>query len=113
MKRAFASNAGVHCDVWREGPCPVLDTTLIPFNSVDKVGETGAWFEKGEKSVDEGKCCHSNPGQPLPSLGWRLQIFLEMSDAQVGGELPQTRKQMTVNQATWDKDMGGRGMQKR
>lgn len=112
MRREFASNPGAHCDVWREGSCPVLDTTLIPFNSLDKVGQTGAQFEKGEKSVDEYKCCHSNPGQPLPSLGRRLQIF-EMSDARVGGELPQTRKQMTVNQATWDKDMGGKGMQKR
>lgn len=70
--------------------------TLIPLSPLDHTGETEAGFEKREKWVDEPKRCYSNPGQPVPNLGRRLQIFLEMSDARVGGELPQTRKQ-TVN----------------
>ena len=66
---------------------------VIPLNPLDHAGETEARVEKREKWVDEHKCHHSNPGQPVPNLGWRLQIFLEMSDTRVGGELPQTRKQ--------------------
>lgn len=64
--------------------------TPIPFNPLNQAGETEAQFEKGEKLVDEH---HANSGQPLPNLGWQLQIFLEMSDARVGGEHSQTRKQ--------------------
>lgn len=67
---------------------------LIPFNHLDKTGETEAQFEKGEKSTDKYKCHHLNPGQPFPSWGWRLQFPRdEMSDPRVGGELPQPRKQ--------------------
>lgn len=42
-------------------PC-IGHNTLIPFNSLDRVGETKAQFKKGEKSVKEYKCHHSNPG---------------------------------------------------
>lgn len=70
--------------------------TLILFNPLDKAGETEAQLEKGEESMDEYKYHHGNLGQSLPSQGWRLQGFLEESDAGVGGELPHTRKQTTT-----------------
>lgn len=87
-------NPGVHFDGWKM-PC-TGHNTLILFNPLDKAGETEAQLENGEESMDEYKYHHGNLGQSLPSQGWRLQGFLEESDAGVGGELPHTRKQTTT-----------------
>ena len=55
-------------------PCTGRNT-LIPLNPLDEAGETEAQFEKGGKNQwINYKCRHSNPDQPLPSLGWRLQF---------------------------------------
>lgn len=70
------------------------------------------WKRGGKQWLSKYGIIRTQVSLPTKS-GMEAADFLEMSDAGVGGKLPQTRKH-TVTQVTWDKDKGGgRGIQER
>lgn len=66
------------------------------------------WKRGGKQWLSKYGIIRTQVSLPTKS-GMEAADFLEMSDAGVGGKLPQTRKH-TVTQVTWDKDKrGGKG----